>query len=77
MRKPGLHLASFVKVKGRVLKNDQSMHNNIASSERVKHWDWVRGIHGAARARKGAKKATSAFRRRNDKSLIRKALEEI
>ena len=70
-------LGTNARVKDRVLRNDRSMHNNLASTERVKHWDWVRGIHGAARARKGAKRATSAFRRRNDKRVIQEQLEQL
>lgn len=39
--------------------------------------DNVRGIHGAARARKGLKHATSACRRRNDLEVIAAEVEEM
>jgi len=38
--------------------------------------DQCRGIHGAMRERRGAKKATSSARRRHDKNIIVQALEE-
>ncbi len=61
----------------RVMVNDRSMHNGLESSERMKGWDHCCGIHGAARTRRGAKKATSAARRRFDKELIRAAMDEV
>lgn len=60
----------------RVIRNDRSMHNGLASSEDTKRYDHCCGIHGAMRERRGAKKATSAARRRNDKRIIQAALEE-
>lgn len=60
----------------RVRVNDASMHNGLMSSESRKRDDRCCGIHGAMRERKGAKKATSAARRRHDKEVINKELEE-
>lgn len=62
--------------KGRVRANDASMHNGLMSTQDLKSYDQCCGIHGAMRERRGAKKATSAARRRNDKLVIEKALEE-
>ena len=53
-----------------------SMANSLPSSQATKRMDNCCGIHGAAKARKGAKKATSAARRRNDKRIIKTALED-
>ena len=47
-----------------------SMANGLASSQATKRMDNCCGIHGAARKRIGAKKATSAARRRHDKKII-------
>jgi len=63
-------------VNGRVRRNDASMHNGLLSTAFMKGWDQCCGIHGAARERRGAKKATSAARRRHEKALIRKMLDE-
>jgi hypothetical protein len=54
----------------RVRVNAASMHNNLMSSESRKRDDMCCGIHGAMRERRGAKKATSAARRRLDKEII-------
>jgi hypothetical protein len=58
----------------RVQANDASMHNGLMSSEDAKGYDQCRGIHGAMRERRGAKKATSAARRRHDKIVIEEAV---
>jgi hypothetical protein len=60
----------------RVEHNDATMANGLLSSESVKGHDHCRGIHGAARARRGAKKATSAARRRHDKNIIKTETDE-
>lgn len=54
----------------RVLRNDASMSNSLESSSAVKREDQCCGIHGAIRERRGAKRATSAARRRYEKKLI-------
>ena len=49
-----------------------SMSNGLLSSEAMRHYDNCRGIHGAAKARSGVKRATVHLARR----LGRKALDE-
>lgn len=63
-------------VKGRVAKNDGTMANTLMSTKDLKAYDHTCGIHGAARERRGAKKATSAARRRHEKTLIKKLEDE-
>ncbi len=50
--------------------NERSMTNTLPSSAEMKRHDHVCGIHGAARARRGKKKANHAARRQRDKQLI-------
>lgn len=59
------------RTKARVDKSPQTMANTLPSSESIKHMDWCCGIHGAARWRRGAKRGTSAARRRLEKDEIR------
>lgn len=64
-------------VNERVALNDASMANHLMTTEYLKgRHDMTCGIHGAAKERKGAKKATSAARRRHEKTLIKKLAEE-
>lgn len=60
-----------------VEQNDQSMSNGLPSSRKS---DWrhcyCRGIHGAARERKGLKHAKVTARRRHDKEVIKEQLNE-
>jgi hypothetical protein len=49
-----------------------SMSNRLSSSEEMKHHDNCKGIHGAARARKGVKSATRKLSRRLSKMEISK-----
>lgn len=67
---------SASEVMSRVKKNPASMANGLPSTESVRHYDWCCGIHGAARHRKGVKRGTSAARRRDEKRIIRAAMEE-
>ena len=60
----------------RMESNDATMSNTLMSTQELKGWDQCCGIHGAARERKGAKKATSAARRRRDRRVIQDALSE-
>lgn len=60
----------------RVKKNSSRMSNTLPSSESIRHYDWCRGIHGAARNRRGIKRGTSAARRRNDKEVIKQSETE-
>ncbi len=61
----------------RVMINDASMCNALMSSEDVaRELDCCCGIHGAMRERRGAKKATSAARRRYEKEIIERELKE-
>ena len=66
----------LVDVNDRVAKNDSTMANTLASSQATKRMDNCCGIHGAMKARRGAKKATSSARRRHDKKVIIQALED-
>ena len=59
---------------GRVEKNSATMANTLPSSEFMKGYDQCCGIHGAARARRGIKKATSAARHRVCKKIIREEM---
>lgn len=56
--------------RGRARRRPGSMYNGLMSSKDATSYDQCRGIHGAARARKSAKHATSCARRRNDRVLI-------
>lgn len=47
------------------------MANTLMHTDDLKGYDHCHGIHGAAKERKGCKKATSAARRRNDKEIIK------
>lgn len=67
---------SAATVKGRVMHNAASMKGDLPSTEVLKGYDHCCGIHGAARKRRGIKKGTSAARRRLERELIRKELEE-
>lgn len=58
----------------RVESNDATMSNTLMPTQELKRYDQCCGIHGAMRERKGAKKATSAARRRKDKRVIQEAL---
>lgn len=60
----------------RIMKNDSTMANTLMRTRELKHYDQCRGIHGAMRERRGAKKATSSARRRHDKRVIISALED-
>lgn len=60
----------------RILHNDATMDGPLPSTQILKYYDHCRGIHGAARERKGTKRGTSAARRRHDKIVIAQALEE-
>lgn len=60
----------------RVEHNDASMANDMDSSKSLRHFDACCGIHGHMRARRGAKRGTSAARRRHEKRIIKTALEE-
>lgn len=74
MVKDKLLTNSYAKIR----KNNLStMSNGLISAQEDRHWDYCCGIHGAARARKGVKKATSAYRRRNDKEVIKQSMEEL
>lgn len=64
------------KVVTRAARRPGSMHNGLTSTQDARHWDYCNGIHGAARARRSAKRATSAARRRLEKLEIQAALEE-
>lgn len=66
----------YVDVNHRVMNNDASMYNGLMSSQELKMYDHCKGIHGAMKERRGAKKATSAARRRYEKQLISDALNE-
>ena len=46
-----------------------SMSNGLLSSEALRHEDNCRGIHGAAKARAGVKKATVHLSRRLGKKI--------
>ena len=59
-----------------VKNNDATMHTGLPSAKELAKYDSCYGIHGAARLRKGVKKATSAARRRNDKDIIEDELYE-
>lgn len=65
---------SYANPNNRVRANDASMHNGLMSSKDAAGYDQTCGIHGAAQERKGAKKATSAARRRHDKEIINEEL---
>lgn len=58
-----------------ITRNDRAMGGRLETAEWMKHLDWCHGIHGAAKWRKGIKKATSAARRRLEKKLIIKEME--
>ena len=60
----------------KVKRNPGSMGSKLP---KAKHWPacCVRGIHGAARARRGIKSGTHAAQRRYGKTLIREALEDL
>jgi hypothetical protein len=60
-----------IEVRGRVRKNPATMTNSLPSSKEMAGYDQCCGIHGAARARKGAKHAASVERRHIDKRLCR------
>lgn len=59
-----------------VERNDRSMSNGLLSAKDAAMFDQCRGIHGASRERKGAKRATSAARRRRDRRVIEAARDE-
>ncbi len=59
-----------------VVKNAASMSNGLPSTQYLKMFDHCCGIHGAARERKGIKRGTSAARRRYEKDLIRRELDD-
>lgn len=67
---------SSVDVNNRVRHNDSSMTNTLMHTRDLKTFDQCCGIHGAMRERRGAKKATSAARRRNDKRIIQLAFDD-
>ena len=60
----------------RVQKNDSTMANTLPSAQELKGYDHCCGIHGAARERKGIKNGTSAARRRHDKAVIDRSIQE-
>lgn len=64
-------------VMNRVKNNDATMANTLPSAESVRHHDWCRGIHGAAKARRGIKRGTSAARRRHDQQVIKEESKNI
>lgn len=60
-----------------IKNNDASMTNSLPSAEEIARCqDMTNGIHGAAKIRKGIKKATSAARRRNDKEIIKSEMND-
>jgi len=62
---------------GKAQHNPSSMYNGLPSAEEMKSFDHCCGIHGAARARRGMKKAASAARRRQDKDIIRGEIKNL
>lgn len=66
----------FADVNVRVSQNDSTMANTLMRTRDLKRMDQCRGIHGAMKERRGAKKATSAARRRHDKKVIIQSLED-
>lgn len=56
--------------------NASSMANSLPSTESMRHRDACRGIHGHAKARRGIKRGAAAARRRFDKEVITRELEE-
>jgi hypothetical protein len=54
-----------------------SMSNGLLSSEAMRHYDNCRGIHGAAKARSGVKKATVHLSRRLGKRVVRDEKEKL
>jgi hypothetical protein len=61
----------------KVIRNPGSMSNSLPSTQEMRHFDHCCGIHGAARARKGAKHGASVSRRCNDKEIIKSLTEEM
>lgn len=64
-------------VKARVLNNPATMKGDLPSTQSMRHRDWCCGIHGAARFRKGIKKGTSAARRRVDKEIVEREVNDL
>lgn len=63
-------------VNSRVENNPETMSNTMMRTRDLKGHDQCCGIHGAIRERRGAKKATSAARRRQGKRYIESVLED-
>lgn len=61
----------------RVVKNPSTMSNTQLSAKELSSYDQCRGIHGAARQRKGVKKGTNSARRRLDKKIIDVSMDEM
>lgn len=55
-----------------IRKGLRGMGNSLKSSEEMRHDDNCRGIHGAARARRGVKHASVTLSRRLGKEDIRR-----
>lgn len=55
----------------------EGMGRKLPSSESIKHRDFCNGIHGAARARRGMKKARNDVRRCQDRLLERNYEEDV
>lgn len=55
----------------------EGMGRKLPSSESIKHFDFCGGIHGAARARRGVKKARNDVRRCQDRLLERNYEEDV
>ena len=71
------HIGQGMSAVERVEVNDASMESSMMSTDWMKGADWCRGIHGAARARRGTKRGTSAARRRHEKKIIAEMVEEM
>jgi hypothetical protein len=61
----------------KVKRNSATMTNALMSAKEMSGYDHCCGIHGAARERKGIKRGTSAARRRVEKTVIKRAVEEM
>lgn len=55
-------------------KADGSMYNGLPSAKELAQYDHCRGIHGAARERKGIKHARVTARRRLERLIIEQDL---
>lgn len=65
-------------VKHKVDYNDATMANGLPSTRKSgRRKDYVCGIHGAMRERRGIKHGTVCARRRRDKEVIQAALDEV